>query len=103
MPLNRSLIYPPHSTIDLIIKLKSGFYDVDTEIIRESYRVVTPPVTDIKSYGFYIARECEKFPTYRLEKITSRGKMSLKSFESVSNRLILIFFQFSDVILTLKA
>ncbi|XP_074595445.1 integral membrane protein 2B-like [Brevipalpus obovatus] len=72
LPLNRSMIYPPHSAIDLIIKLKSGFYDVDTEIIRESYRVVTPPVTDIKSYGFYIARECEKFPTYRLEKITSR-------------------------------
>ncbi|XP_074599337.1 integral membrane protein 2B-like [Brevipalpus obovatus] len=71
LPLNRSMVYPPHSSIDLIIKLKSGFYDVDTEIVRESYRVVTPPITDIKPLGYYIARECEKFPTYRLEKVTS--------------------------------
>lgn len=69
LPLNRSMVYPPHSLMDLVIKLRSGFYDIDTEIVRESYRVVTPAIFDFKSLGYFIARECNDFPIYKLEKV----------------------------------
>ncbi len=60
--------------------MRTGYYDIDTEIVRDKYRVVTPPITDFKSLGYYIARECAKMPTYRLERITSPGNQSILSF-----------------------
>uniref|UniRef100_A0A2R5LDM6 Integral membrane protein 2 n=1 Tax=Ornithodoros turicata TaxID=34597 RepID=A0A2R5LDM6_9ACAR len=71
MPLNRSLVLPPHSLFDLIVKMRAGYYDVDTEIVRERMRVVTPPILDFRGVGYYIARECASLPTYRLERMTS--------------------------------
>lgn len=71
MPLNRSLVLPPHSLFDLIVKMRAGYYDVDTEIVRERMRVVTPPILDFRGVGYYIARECSSLPTYRLERMTS--------------------------------
>lgn len=70
MPLNRSLVLPPHSLFDLIVKMRAGYYDVDTEIVRERMRVVTPPILDFRDVGYYIARECSSLPTYRLERMT---------------------------------
>jgi len=49
--------------------MRSGYYDVDTEVVRESYRVLTPPVTDIKAMGYYIGRECANLPSYELETV----------------------------------
>jgi integral membrane protein 2B len=71
LPLNRSQVLPPQSLFDLVVKMRTGYYDIDTEIVREMYRVVTPPITDFKDVGYYIGRECAKMPTYRLERITS--------------------------------
>jgi integral membrane protein 2B len=71
LPLNRSQVLPPQSLFDLVVKMRTGYYDVDTQIVRDMYRVVTPPITDFKSLGYYIGRECAKLPTYRLERITS--------------------------------
>ncbi|XP_023209896.1 integral membrane protein 2B-like isoform X1 [Centruroides sculpturatus] len=71
MPLNRSLVLPPHSLFDLVVKMRAGYYDVDTEIVRETMQVMTPPIKDFKTVGYYIARECSKMPTYRLERVTS--------------------------------
>ncbi|CAG2121371.1 unnamed protein product [Medioppia subpectinata] len=51
--------------------MRTGYYDVDTQIVRDMYRVVTPPISDFKSLGYYIGRECAKLPTYRLERMTS--------------------------------
>uniref|UniRef100_A0A023G7H1 Integral membrane protein 2 n=1 Tax=Amblyomma triste TaxID=251400 RepID=A0A023G7H1_AMBTT len=70
MPLNRSLVLPPHSLFDLIVKMRAGYYDVDTEIVRERMRVVTPPILDFRDVGYYITRECSALPTYRLERMT---------------------------------
>lgn len=70
MPLNRSLVLPPHSLFDLIVKMRAGYYDVDTEIVRERMRVITPPILDFRDVGYYITRECSALPTYRLERMT---------------------------------
>jgi hypothetical protein len=55
----------------MIGKIKNGYYDVDTEVIRESYRVVTTPLgkIDEQNLGIYISGECINFPVYRLEKM----------------------------------
>uniref|UniRef100_V5HDY5 Integral membrane protein 2 n=2 Tax=Ixodes ricinus TaxID=34613 RepID=V5HDY5_IXORI len=71
MPLNRTLVLPPHSLFDLIVRMRAGYYEVDTEIVRERMRVVTPPILDFRDLGYYIARECSSLPTYRLERMTN--------------------------------
>lgn len=68
------MVLPPHSLFDLVAKMRSGYYDVDTEVVRESYRVLTPPVTDIKAMGYYIGRECANLPSYELETVQTHGK-----------------------------
>jgi integral membrane protein 2B len=71
MPLNRSQVLPPHSLFDLVVKMKAGYYEVDTEVVRETMRVVRPPITDYRRVGYYIARECAELPTYMLKRSTS--------------------------------
>jgi len=75
MELNRTRILPPKTLFDMIGKINNGYYDVDTEVVRDSYRVVTPALdkTDEEDFGVYINRECVNFPMYRLERITSPG------------------------------
>lgn len=68
------MVYPPQGLKDMMLKLRTGFYDVDTEIVRESYRVETPAITDLKDLGVYIARECGNLPTFRLKKVLSNSK-----------------------------
>lgn len=70
MPLNRQRVLPPRNMYDLLNKMYNGYYEVDTEVVRETMEVVTPPVTDLSSVGTYIARECENLPTYMLEKVS---------------------------------
>ncbi|KAK2580243.1 hypothetical protein KPH14_012497 [Odynerus spinipes] len=69
MPLNRQRVLPPHNLYDLLRKMFNGYYEVDTEIVRETMEVVTPPITDLSSVGTYIARECQDLPTYMLKKV----------------------------------
>ena len=71
--MNRNLTLPPHSLADLMKKMRSGYYDIDTEIVRQSFRVVSPAIKDYKLVGHYIALDCATFPTYNLEPITSPG------------------------------
>jgi integral membrane protein 2B len=92
LPLNRSQVLPPQSLFDLVVKMKTGYYDIDTEIVRETYRVVTPPVTDFKNLGYYIGRECARLPTYRLERITSPVYK-----RSISEEPNVIFHEFAGV------
>jgi hypothetical protein len=49
----------------------SGYYEVDTAIVRETMKVVVPPITDMSIVGKYIARECQDLPTYMLKKENS--------------------------------
>lgn len=74
MPLNRRAVLPPRSLFDLIHKIWEGYYKVNTEVVRETMKVVTPPITDMQSVGTYIARECKNLPIYKLEKYESPGK-----------------------------
>lgn len=50
-----------------------GYYEVDTAIVRETMKVVTPPITDLSVVGTYIARECQDLPTYMLKKVDYSG------------------------------
>lgn len=42
---------------------------MDTAIVRETMKVVTPPITDMSVVGTYIARECQDLPIYMLKKV----------------------------------
>ncbi|KAG8228588.1 hypothetical protein J437_LFUL009293 [Ladona fulva] len=70
MPLNRYQVLPPRSLFDLIKKMWEGYYEVDTEVVRETMRVITPPLSDMQGVGQYISRECMGMPTYKLQKVS---------------------------------
>lgn len=53
-----------------------GYYSVNTNRVRETMRVVKPPLDDLSDLGQYIQQECNDKTTYRLEKSTSRSKSS---------------------------
>ncbi|KAL3280620.1 hypothetical protein HHI36_003857 [Cryptolaemus montrouzieri] len=69
MPLNWGHVLPPKSFFDLINKMWDGYYKVDTEVVRETMRVVLPPLKDTKEVGAYIAQECQGMPIYKLEQL----------------------------------
>lgn len=71
MPLNRQRVLPPRNMYDLLRKMYNGYYEVDTAIVRETMKVVTPPITDMSVVGTYIARECKDLPIYMLKKVDS--------------------------------
>lgn len=71
LPLNRTRISPPRDLIDLIYKLKTGYYMPKASVVREQYRMVQPPMSDLTVLGSYIMRECFWYDTYRLEKYVS--------------------------------
>ncbi|XP_022903049.2 integral membrane protein 2B [Onthophagus taurus] len=68
MPLDRDSVLPPKSLFDLIHKMWDGYYKVDTEIIRNTMKVIVPPLEDPRDAGDYIAKECYNLPIYKLEK-----------------------------------
>lgn len=68
MPMNRDRVLPPNSLHDLIQKMLTGYYNVDTQVIRESMRVEIPPLTNMNEVGSYIERECKGMPIYKLTK-----------------------------------
>ncbi|XP_033201752.1 uncharacterized protein LOC117163520 [Bombus vancouverensis nearcticus] len=71
MPLDRQAILPPRNMYDLLRKMYNGYYEVDTEIVRRTMKVVTPPISDFSVLGTYIAHECQDFSTYMLTKVNS--------------------------------
>ncbi|KAF7996938.1 hypothetical protein HCN44_002584 [Aphidius gifuensis] len=75
MPLNRQRVLPPRNMYDLLGKMYDGYYEVNTEVVRETMKAVLPAIRDRSSVGTYIARECKNMPIYALEKInnTSTG------------------------------
>ena len=74
MPLNRKRVLPPRSMYDLLNKMYNGYYEVNTEVVRETMRVIFPRIHDRSSVGAYIGRECKHMPIYRLEKVNYTGK-----------------------------
>ena len=52
----------------LFCTFQSGYYLPDVELIREEYRVVQPPMQNLRPLGVYVWYECRRFDTYRLER-----------------------------------
>ncbi|XP_050438647.1 uncharacterized protein LOC126844469 isoform X2 [Adelges cooleyi] len=71
MPLNRTSVLPPTSLYDLLFKMSSGYYSVDTKNMMHNMRVITPAIKDVSEYGSYVAKDCATYPVYKLEKIVS--------------------------------
>ena len=74
MPLNRQRVLPPQDMLDLLKKMYHGYYEVDTQIVRETMKVITPPISDLTTVGAYIARECNNMTIYLLQPVTNYGK-----------------------------
>jgi hypothetical protein len=90
MPLNRSLVVPPRDFWDLLVKLKTGYYIPDVDVVRENYRAVTPPIEDLSPYGYNVYKECNTFNTYQLVPEGQPFAMSKRSAcELVGNKFCL--------------
>ncbi|XP_069962451.1 integral membrane protein 2B isoform X3 [Bactrocera oleae] len=71
MPLDRDTTLPPKSFVDLMQKMGSGYYNIDTDRVRRNMRVVTPPVTDLSMISERIANECYDMRVYMMENYVS--------------------------------
>ncbi|BES89409.1 BRIHypothetical proteinOS domain [Nesidiocoris tenuis] len=71
MPLNRTEVLPPNTLLDLVKKMHNGYYEVNTGMLRETMKVITPQIDDRSTLGVYIQRECTDYPIYQLEKYVS--------------------------------
>lgn len=78
MDLNRTVVQPPQSFYDLLVKAQSGYYIPDAEVIREQYRVLESEIEDIIPFGDFIYSECQNFDTYRLIRADEPYAMSRK-------------------------
>lgn len=79
MPLDRDTILPPKSIADLIEKMYSGMYEINTTAIRKNMRVVMPAIDDLTAVSPKIQNACSAMNIYRLEKYDHEGK-SLSNF-----------------------
>ncbi|KAH8282055.1 hypothetical protein KR054_005212 [Drosophila jambulina] len=71
MPLDRETTMPPTSFVDLMKKMGTGYYNIDTERVRRQMRVVTPRITDLSLISERIANECYDMKVYQMEKFIS--------------------------------
>ncbi|XP_055386608.1 integral membrane protein 2A [Condylostylus longicornis] len=71
MPLDRETVLPPKNFYDLLQKMRQGYYNIDTERVRQNWRVVLPELNDTSSLSPKIAQECTGMKTYMLEKYVS--------------------------------
>lgn len=94
MPLDHDHVLPPRTVLDLIEKMWKGYYNVDTQIVRETMRVVYPPVKDYKSLGMYISKDCSGLPTFRLERVYNPGMMK-RSVDDLIERKEIDFVEFA--------
>lgn len=80
MPLDRNTTLPPKSFVDLMQKMGSGYYNIDTDRVRRNMRVVTPPITDLTLISERIANECFDMKVYMLESYVSGGELLIIFF-----------------------
>uniref|UniRef100_A0A336MAC6 Integral membrane protein 2 n=1 Tax=Culicoides sonorensis TaxID=179676 RepID=A0A336MAC6_CULSO len=71
MPLDSETVLPPRDLRDLIRKLYTGYYNIDTVVLRKTMRVKVPEVTDKSLVSQRIVNECDGMKIYELEKIVS--------------------------------
>lgn len=100
MPLDRDAILPPKSLADVILKMYTGYYDINTTSIRKTMRVVTPAMTNLSTLSPNIQLACDSMSVYRLEKYVGGGgffSIIYLLFLSFNVFTIYNFFQFAVV------
>lgn len=71
-PLDYSTTLPPKSMLDVIIKMQTGYYYPDTNILRKKMRVITPELDHDDDYvSDKIKIVCDKMHIYKLEPFVS--------------------------------
>jgi integral membrane protein 2B len=70
MDLDRSTVAQPRDLFDIINKLYSGYYDINTDVVRKEMRVVLPALDDQGKAELSprILNDCSGSNVYRLEK-----------------------------------
>jgi BRICHOS domain len=69
-PLDYSTTLPPKSMIDVIVKMRTGYYFPDTNVLRKEMRVITPPLDlDDEYISARTKLTCSDMSIYRLEPI----------------------------------
>jgi integral membrane protein 2B len=71
MPLDREALLPPQDFVDLIVKMRNGYYNINTDVLRKNMRVKLPAITDMSTISPRVANECKGMNVYELEKIVS--------------------------------
>lgn len=67
-PLDYTTTLPPKSMLDAIVKMQSGYYFPDTNVLRKKMRVVTPELEKDDDYVSLRTRlVCDKKRIYKLE------------------------------------
>lgn len=75
MPLDRNAILPPKSLADVILKMYTGYYDINIKQIQKSMRVIPDELTDLSTISPNIQMACDSMSIYRLEKMVDGGKL----------------------------
>jgi integral membrane protein 2B len=71
-PLDYSVTLQPKSMLDAIIKMQSGYYFPDTNVLRKKMRVVTPELEKDDEYlSERTQNVCENMRVYKLEPFVS--------------------------------
>lgn len=83
MPLNRSVVLPPRSLIDMINKMDNGYYDVNINLIKQNMVAVLPALQDYSKLSIHIIKECLNFSIYELKKVNRTGKFDLLFFNLI--------------------
>lgn len=67
-PLDYTTTLPPQSMLDVIIKMQTGYYYPDTNVLRKKMRVVTPELEHDDEYvSEKIKSVCSRMHIYKLE------------------------------------
>lgn len=74
MPLDRNTVLQPRTMYDLFNKMVSGYYNIDTQVVKKNMRVVVPPLTDLSEIAPRIVDECSNYNIFMLEKLQSGGE-----------------------------
>lgn len=75
MPLDRETVLQPKSMYDLFNKMVSGYYNIDTRMVKKNMRVVVPPVDDLSLVAPRIVEECSGMRIFMLEKVVTGGNL----------------------------
>lgn len=75
MKMNRTTLRPPSDFIDLLKKVKAGYYLPKPEMVHDDYRVEMPRIEDKLQFGFIINEECQYFDTFKLVKASDGGRV----------------------------